>query len=514
MATQSSEMATESQPLLPENVSEMDTKKKTRGKLMILVVGAIFILGADCGFYLSAAPQTAIFEKIICRNYLEFLDNTNTTLPASDVADPCKSEVVQGELALITGYKDGFSMVPPILLSLPYGVLADHWGRKPVVYLGMLGIVLDELWARLICLWSDVLPLRMVWLSALWKIIGGGDQVVTSVVCTMIADVVSEDERSTALFTLMSWVYVADIVATPTSAYLMTFDPWIPWTLGFFIIILGCIPFIFLPETLGDAKAKKANRHGTDNTTQFTEPTGKMSTMQLILYRLREFKASAQFIWKDINIIWMIIAAFVSVMCRQSSNMLLQYASKRFGWSIAKASLLVTIRGSVGLTTCLLLMPGLNWLSGKYLNLHGKYRDHWLSKITGIFSVVGFLIVGLAPTTGLLIFGLVVVAMGAAFGVNTRSLATALVVPDHVGTLYSTFAISQSMGVCVAGPLFAYLFKWGMHLGNAWLGLPFLQAGLFFVLATVAVWRIRVDQSLPGDDGEQEEEEPLIAESA
>ncbi|KAJ6031687.1 hypothetical protein N7540_002419 [Penicillium herquei] len=513
MAVQSSEIATESQPLLPENVGEMDRRKKTRNKLMIVIVGAIFTLGADCGFYLSAAPQTAIFEKIICRNYLEFLDTTNTTLPASDLVDPCKSEAVQGELALITGYKDGFAMIPPILLSLPFGVLADHWGRKPVVYLGMLGIILEELWTRMICLWSDVLPLRMVWLSALWRIIGGGDQVVTSVVCTMIADVVSEDERSTALFTLMSWVFVADIVATPTSAYLMTFDPWIPWTLGYFFIVLGCIPFVFLPETLGDAKAKKSS-NGTENTTQFAEPTRKMSTMQTILHSLREFKESAQFTWKDTNIIWMIMIAFVSMMCRQSTNILLQYASKRFGWSIAKASLLVTIRGSVGLTTCLVLMPVLNWLSGKYLNLHGKYRDLWLSKITGILSVVGFLLVGLAPTTALLIFGLVIVAMGGAFGVNTRSLATALVLPDHVGTLYSTFAISQSMGVCIAGPLFAYLFKWGMHLGNAWLGLPFLQAGLFFAVATAAVWIIRVDKSLPGEDGEQEEEqEPLMAES-
>lgn len=38
-----------------------------------------------------------------------------------------------------------------ILFSLPYGVLSDHWGRKPVLYLGILGILLSETWIRIVC---------------------------------------------------------------------------------------------------------------------------------------------------------------------------------------------------------------------------------------------------------------------------------------------------------------------------------------------------------------------------
>lgn len=88
----------------------------------------------------------------------------------------------------------------------------DHWGRKPVMYIGIIGMLLSELWTRLICwlarsiygdsladihlgLWSNVLPLRLIWLAPIFKIIGGGDQVVTSAAFVIVADAFTEEER-------------------------------------------------------------------------------------------------------------------------------------------------------------------------------------------------------------------------------------------------------------------------------------------------------------------------------
>lgn len=91
--------------------------------------------------------------------------------------------------------------------------MSDRWGRRPLLYLGMLGILLGEIWVRIVCklaielfgrcftnplilgLWSTVIPLRMVWLSAAFKIIGGGDQVLTAIAMVIVADVFTEDER-------------------------------------------------------------------------------------------------------------------------------------------------------------------------------------------------------------------------------------------------------------------------------------------------------------------------------
>lgn len=193
MVVETQDSPDETAPLLSPTPNSEPAQHNTNNgakKLLILVASGIFILAADSGLFLSQAPQTAIFEQIICRNYLlHSRDAWNAT------EDPCKSEVVQGELAIVNGYKDTFEVLPSIILSLPYGVLADNWGRKPVLYLGFLGILLGELWVRLVAAWSDVLPLRMVWLTGLFRVIGGGDQVVLSMAIAIVADVFSEEER-------------------------------------------------------------------------------------------------------------------------------------------------------------------------------------------------------------------------------------------------------------------------------------------------------------------------------
>lgn len=155
-------------------------------------------------------------------------------------------------------------------------------------------------------------------------------------------------------------------------------------------------------------------------------------------------------------------------------------------------------------------MPALSFLAARFLNLHGKYRDWRLSQCSGILSIVGFAAMGLAPVPFILICGLVILSLGSAFSINARSLVTALVLPDHVGTLYSAIGISQALGTFTAGPLFAYLFQLGMHLGDAWMGMPFLQAALFFVVATVAVWRVRIQTRSQTEVEEQRE--PLLSE--
>lgn len=154
-------------------------------------------------------------------------------------------------------------------------------------------------------------------------------------------------------------------------------------------------------------------------------------------------------------------------------------------------------------------MPGLSGLAIRYLNLYGKYRDHEMSKWSGILSIIGFAAIFLAPKPAILVGGQIILSIGSSFLVTTRSLATALVLPDHVGTLYSVIAIAQSVGMLVAGPLFANLFRLGMHLGNAWMGLPFLQASLFFVMAVAAIWQIRLGTPARGNN--DEDQAPLLS---
>jgi MFS family permease len=292
------------------------------------------------------------------------------------------------------------------------------------------------------------------------------------------------------------------------------------------------LPAIFIPETLADAKAKMKTHQDEAPlaSSEGMEPPSKQPMLQEIIHQAREFKKSTRFIWRDGNICLLVIITGVGFMSRQSTGLLMQYASKKFNWSIGKvrtallhlmrwqgvsvlltwrnqASLLISLRGIFSLSNYLVLMPAFNSIAGKFLNLHGKYRDYRLTQVTSVFTAVGFGIMAFAPVPGILIWGLVFLSIGLGFLVATRSLVTALVLPNHIGTLYSALAISQALGGLIAGPLFAYLFRLGMHLGNAWMGLPWLQASVIFILVSIVSWYIRVRDPVSHD-----EEEPLLAE--
>lgn len=106
--------------------------------------------------------------------------------------------------------------------------------------------------------------------------------------------------------------------------------------MGLIIVVAGFLPIFFLPETLEDAKAKKPNQQNANvNTADPIEPLDKAVLPELVR-QMRELKRSTRFIWRNWNVCLMIVSMVVSVISRQSTNMLLQYSSKKFNWSIAR----------------------------------------------------------------------------------------------------------------------------------------------------------------------------------
>ena len=141
-----------STPLLGTHPTRAHVEYKHQHKRWILFLLCTVIVTLDFGTFLSLAPQTQIMESIICRRFHPglFIDLPHGQFLSDDT--PCKSVDVQGELALISGWKDTLDQIPGIILALPLGFLLDRIGRKPVAMLSMSGLLMEEIAIRIICM--------------------------------------------------------------------------------------------------------------------------------------------------------------------------------------------------------------------------------------------------------------------------------------------------------------------------------------------------------------------------
>jgi hypothetical protein len=66
--------------------------------------------------------------------------------------------------------------------------------------------------------------------------------------------------------------------------------------------------------------------------------------------------------------------------------------------------------------------------------------------------------------------------------------------PD-LGRMFSIIAILEGLGAMTAGPVLSSLFQWGISLGPAFYGMPFLASTLVFSAITVITYMIKVSDT-------------------
>ncbi|KAK8920227.1 MFS efflux pump atnC [Metarhizium anisopliae] len=112
----------------------------------------------------------------------------NVTNPVADLR--CKDAEVQAELSLVLGLESTFGLLPTLLFSIPYGMAADVYGRKPIVILSAIG-ELNAPEGR----FPNIFPSRLLWAVPLTSVVGGGSAIALTILYAMANDVVSKSQR-------------------------------------------------------------------------------------------------------------------------------------------------------------------------------------------------------------------------------------------------------------------------------------------------------------------------------
>ncbi|POR39544.1 Uncharacterized protein TPAR_00264 [Tolypocladium paradoxum] len=461
---------------------------------------------------LVAVPITKLLEDNLCRrHYARFQDGAGAIDERL-----CKVEQVQSQLAWLTGALDSFEAVVGVIVALPYGVLADRYatlflppspsglelirpiriGRRPVFALSSLGTLLTLAWNAVVLRFSQRIPLYLILLAPALQVIGGGESVLLAMNYSIAADVVPPATRADSFLRMAVASHIGRFVASSVSARLMqTVSPWPPILIAFVLIPLGAAVILFIPETLQVQKHDPERHHQPAHTTCAQTQTSLLARGAAYLRNCLSRLGRALSIIKSPSALFVLLT-FISAspVSLGAGTFIVQYVSKRFGWSFADAAYLRSVKGISDMIVLLIALPALSLLlmsPSMPFRLSPLRKDLILARLSMLLMTCGTLLMA-GGTVQVVIAGQLIITLGDGFISLCRSVMTSFVDNQHASTLYTLISIVETVGSCAAGPALAWLFSTGMKLGNGWEGLPYVGISALCALMTLLLLFVRV----------------------
>jgi hypothetical protein len=190
---------------------------------------------------------------------------------------------------------------------------------------------------------------------------------------------------------------VAECIIPPITSIMMTKDLWIPLLTAVGFQWIAVAMTLALPETLPVIASDQSciltsdTPGGGENLQNELErepirKSEKMSAAKLWLL-LQQTKQSFNFIWCDAAAIALLSTFFVSKVGRHSINLLLQYVSKRYQWTLSKARAhsLMIARFSLSISKIIGRAPFLFARRSKYSTIFDHSAGHYVSGINQVY---------------------------------------------------------------------------------------------------------------------------------
>lgn len=141
----------------------------------------------------------------------------------------------------------------------------------------------------------------------------------------------------------MASTIISRFIFVPVGGYLISIDVWLAMWIGYLVQVLGfLVAVFFIKETLSPTSnatnSSPAESVTTDETDGTAEETMKPKTVrEHVEHYLEKAKEAGTWMLRNPKIVLLLICFWLYMMGEQAEMLLMiQYASKRLGWSFGK----------------------------------------------------------------------------------------------------------------------------------------------------------------------------------
>ncbi|KAJ3493892.1 hypothetical protein NLG97_g4441 [Lecanicillium saksenae] len=477
--------AAENTPLLPTDLpAELIPQRSLR--LLVSMIGGLCLTLVGVSQRLFGPALQEIMEDVICKGV--YADHQLNSMSPPD--NRCKANDVQKILSMVSALDVSAEMIVPILVQIPYGIIADKYGRRIVIFLALFGCTLKIGWTVVVLAFPDRLNIwAILWGNAAY-VIGGGGTMAGAMCYTLFSDVTPAAERTLVFYQLNAALRVVNVAATPLAAFLLGVDPWMSLWIGIGLLILGTGCTLLLPETLDLRKAADQRRASRDVQPELVpQAAAKVSAKLAIQRALASARSDFAHIWRYLltsKFIMLLMAcnALVFPLKLVFESDLLQYMTKRYHWSWSTATYIVSIENFFALGVLMVVLPATAWV----LDRRGRsplQRDLFLARVSSVFAFLGTIMIAFAPVGWFCVLALVIYSFSTGFSPLFRSILSIIVEPHTIGALNTVIATVESTMGLISAPTMAWLLNRGMDLGGVWIGLPFMFTALLTALSAM-----------------------------
>ncbi|KAL3426061.1 MFS multidrug transporter [Phlyctema vagabunda] len=489
------EIPSDGDDLIPEDVplfvdEPRDTDGPSQGAhnapavftLFLFFMGLHFLI-AFCEMIL-VAPSIKIYENSLCVAY--YLVHDPSVIGPGDIIEEslCKITEVQVSLATIRGWKSLYDTIPVLLLAIPYGKLGDRYGHRKIMSLSLVGLAGSLCEIFVVCAFPRVFPLELIWLSSIILLFGGGFYPFAANMWAMASEAIPPERRSVTFYYMFSAFYVAELVASFIASVTIDISPWIPCGLAFASLFV-CL---FLLWAMPDPRHSGHYLRNKDD----TEVARTESTKQVLADGIKAALTNR-------NILLTLPVFLVGTLRYTTLNVLIQYASVRFGMKLSKGATFYTEAAVVTIFLFMFLVPrSSDYIRTRY-GVRSQKIDLVLARTSVTLLCTGALLLGLAPTAELIPIGLFFFSAGFGSKVSALSLVSYWISDSSKATLFAGIAVLENIGHAIGDPSMHQLLAAAFRLPPVWLALPFFVAASIYSLAIISTLFIKLDRDVESD---------------